>query len=186
MKTIQIVTIQGSPVISVLNKKGVYYAETERYLTEQKSNLLGPYRYLMKEYGYKHWPIFACPVGYRAEYYGCNTTDAAMIQLEVPETEIKVQKYYEWVDLVFYMENPTEWQYAATYPLVQFYHDTLFAESLDTVGESPCQVTLERLESDWVVDCRHLTQSFLYCHDGSGGQNILQTIDKYLDPLMQR
>lgn len=178
MKNIEVVTIQQQFILDAILSNEVYYADTEVYISQKKPNLLKPYRYLVKEYGYKHFPIFACPIGYCCDVSGAGVDKGAMlIQLSVPEDEIRVQKYYDWSDLIFYMENPNEWE--KNYPLPAFFHNVLFAESLQSIGTSACQITMEKIKREWLVDSKPLSQSFIDAHEWSWGNNILQNINQY-------
>lgn len=179
MKNIEIITIQQKFVFDTILSKGVYHADTEKYVVSERSNLLEPYKYLMNSYGYKHFPIFACPIGCYCEFGGARTDgEAVMLQLSVPEDEIKVQKYYNWSDLIFFMENPGEWS-NEQYPLPSFYHDVLFSESLHSVGRSACQITIEKIKREWLVDSKPLTDSFCNTHVFSGGSEVLKGINNY-------
>ena len=172
LDTVKIITVQHKNVLDKILSDGIYYANTEKYVAENRSNLLEPYQYLMHEYGYKHFPIFGCQIGYHCEFYGADCSEnSTLIELSVPTNEVKIQNYYDWTDLIFYMERPEEWQ-QITYPFKQFFKDTLHPTDECRVH----QVTMERIKKTWITDTFPVTEKFSERHNGSGGGNILHEL----------
>lgn len=180
MNIIEIITVQRKEVFDKALLNGVYYADTEKYIAEKKPNLLKPYQYLIHEYGYRHCPIFGCPVKHHCEFYGADcSANSVLIQLSVPSNEIKVQNYYDWTDLIFFMEYPQEWQ--NVYPLEQFFKDTLHRNNVQHPSHT-CrvhQITMDRIEKTWITDTSPVTKKFTKLHIGSGGSNILRPLYFY-------
>ena len=179
MNTVEIITIQGKEVLDKILSEGIYYADTETYVSEKKNNLLKPYQYLCHEYGYKHFPIFGCAVGHYCEFYGANDKeDSILLHLSVPADEVKVQDYYDWVDVIFYMEQPQEWN-ENDGPLEQFFQDVLHTEYLQQPSHRARQVTIECIKKEWIMDTCDINQKFFKSHYGSGGSNILLSLSAY-------
>lgn len=179
MNTARIITVQQKWILDKILSDGIYYADTEKYIAEKKSNLLKPYKYLMHEYGYEHFPIFGCHIGYYCEFYGANCDkDSVLIQLSVPADKIKIQNYYDWTDLIFYMERPEEWINQDTYPLEQFFQDVLHQNDSECSARVH-QITMDRIEKAWITDTFPVTKKFSKLHDGSGGNNILHEMSFY-------
>lgn len=170
-----IISVQRKNVLDKILSENTYYADTEKLITERKSNLLKPYQYLINEYGYSHFPIFGCPIGRYCEFYGadCNK-NSVLIQLSVPDREIKTQDYYNWTDLIFYMERPEEW--TCGYPLEQFFQDAL---RQTPSAHRAQQITVDRIEKAWITDTYPVTEKFTKLHNGSGGNNILHELSFY-------
>ena len=181
MDTVKIITVQRKAVLDKILTDGIYYADTEKYIAEKAPNLLEPYRYLMREYGYKHFPIFGCQIGYYCEFYGAKCDEkSVLIQLSVPVDEVRLQHYYNWTDLCFFIEVPREWE-QDEYPLEQFFKDTLHQNNIQHPTED-ChvhQVTMERIKKTWITDTFPVTEKFSELHDGSGGGNILHELYYY-------
>lgn len=185
MNTVNIITVQHKNVLNKILSDGVYYADTEKYIAEKRSNLLKPYQYLINEYGYEHFPIFGCEIGYNCEFYGADCgKDSMLIQLNVPADKVKIQNYYDWTDLIFFMENPQEWQGKMgkdivprfnTYPLEQFFKDTLHPAQACRVH----QATIECIEKAWIEYAMPVTEKFCKLHNGSGGNNVLNKLPFY-------
>lgn len=181
MNTVEIITIQGKDVLDKILSEGIYYADTETYIasSETKSNLLKPYQYLSHEYGYKHFPIFGCVVGHYCEFWGANTVkNSVLLHLSVPRDEVKVQDYYDWVDLIFFMENPQEWN-KKDGPIEQFFRNVLYTEDLQQPSRRPRQITIECIKKEWVLDTCTINQKFIKYHYGSGGSNVLLKLSAY-------
>lgn len=180
MDTVKIITVQHKNVLNKILSDDIYYADTEKYVAENRSNLLKPYQYLMREYGYEHFPIFGCQIGYLCEFYGADCgKNSTLIELSVPINEVKIQNYYDWTDLIFYMERPEEWQNPC--PLEQFFKNTLHQHNTQHPMHI-CrvhQVTMEHIEKTWITDTFPVTEKFSKLHDGSGGNNILHELSFY-------
>lgn len=188
MKNIKIITVQRRSVLDKLLADGVYFSTAENYVKIHKSNLFEPYQYLVKEYGYNHFPIFACVEGHRCEYYGIpysrhydsKDSDIVLIELSVPEDKINIQYYYDWVDVIFFMELPHEWGIDHNFSFKDFCHKTLFDTTLQNAEDHRAlQVTLEEIRKEWLVDSMPITNKFDALHNGSGGSNVLQELNYY-------
>lgn len=173
----RIITVQTTDVLSKILTDGVYHAHHD---PDKLNNLAKPYQYLMETYNYQHWPIFGCPVGYKCEYYGANTENTAMIELEIPDDEVRVQSYYNWVDVIYYMELPKDWINEATYPLEKFFKDTLSVKNIDEIKDVyGIQATFQEIKKEWIIDHKPLSDKFEKMHIGSGGRDILKNLSFY-------
>lgn len=152
INTVDIITIQSEKFLNDVLSNGVRYSDAKEYVRLKKPNLFKPYEYLVKAYGYNHYPIFACAVGYNFCFSGISAKNSIAIQLRVPINEIRVQKYYDWTDLIYYMERVDEWKECnKDYLFEKYCYDVMFSTNLDNIGDSECQITLERIRKEWII-----------------------------------
>lgn len=165
----KIVTIQNKAVLNILLSGNTYIADMSRV----PKNLIEPYKHMQRLYGWNTCPVFAAPVGYRVEFYGCRSDNGVLLCLDVPDEFIKLQRYYSWSDFIFYLENPDE--------------DVPDASVIDynlkePVKDAALQATLPFIRPEWVF-CylMNVPERFLEIHDGSGGRSVLLDIDYYVN-----
>lgn len=118
-----------------------------------------------ERYGWNmdHYPIFACAVGYRCEFYGCHCTNAVILTLDAPDEVYRLQSYYDWTDLIF----DCEYESSVTESTIS---NALYNDGHDYVT----QVTLPYIKLSWIVGYMSYNQRFGNKHVGSGGNNILE------------
>lgn len=151
----QIVTIQDRSVVKVLNYQNIHYARNT-----DLSELKVPYKYMKDFYKWNHSPVFGCVVGRRAEFYGATIENSAILTLNVPDNVVKLQSYYDWIDVLFYMENPKKW--TNTTDFTEYTNDVLNGKFTDDPSKE-IQATLpyilpEWLESYKILDSKSIKQ----------------------------
>lgn len=162
----KLITIQHPLILDPIKTNDVHHADIKR----TGSNLIRPYRFMMKEYGYKHCPIFACIVGKKSNFYGANTDAGIAIELNVPDEHVRIQRYYDWTDLIYMMEFPDTFQeefptLAKRYPypvdqaIEKYGHDILFPHRLDFASVE-YQATLEQIKAEWITAISYNTDAF--------------------------
>ncbi len=171
---VSLITIQNKAVTFILDKYGIYYSGKE-----PADNLKAPYGRMKAEYGYEHNPIFAGVVGQKCEFMGAKTDGSVLICLEVPAIEVKFQNYYEWSDLVYFMECPDEWNGDISFD--EYVKNTLHKPNLGQ--HNAWQATLSCIKKEWVTGVYDIPETFISRHIGSGGANILQKIGKQSQPV---
>ena len=167
----KLLTIQNVEVYRQLNRKQVYRASIDNIKLDENgySNLTKPYQMMMEQYGYSNIPIFCSVLGRKCEFYGARTKNALLLELDVPDTEIKLQSYYDWVDVIYFTELPEDWE---GNDLEQFIKDTLNGLNTDNQNTA-IQATIPEIRPEWLKGYYKLTDKFFSLHYGSGGSSIL-------------
>ena len=163
----KVASIQNKAVLDTLLSGNIYKADINRV----SKNLIEPYNHMQKLYGWSTCPIFAAPVGYRVEFFGCRVGGGVLIYLDVPDEFIRFQPYYSWTDFIFYIENPDEEVPDAS--VIEY-------NISKPVNYEAIQVTMPFIKPEW-ISCymKCIPKRFLETHDGSGGRNVLLNIDYY-------
>lgn len=136
----RILTIQHRKVLEEIQANGIYKADMCRIAP----NHVKPYGLMMKTYGYETCPIFGAIIGYRVNFYGAHLHegDTIVLELEVPREFVHVQDYYDWSDVIFYMEEGED-------PYAEKVLTRFDNEELD--NRRPLQATLPYILKEWVV-----------------------------------
>ena len=100
-------SIQNKNILEKLSAGNTHFAKDTDI-----ENLVKPYRTMINHYHWTTTPVFGCVVGRKCEFYGANTNDAVILTLDVPDELVKLQAYYDWVDIIYYTECPDEWEYS--------------------------------------------------------------------------
>lgn len=165
-----LITVQSKHVLDILLQGKVYRS------AGAKGNLAQSYKYLEDMYGYSSAPIFCGKIGSLCEFSGIHTENAYILQLNVPNNYCKVQSYYDWCDVIYYMEDPEEWD-SEELSLDTYISNVVEGNYID--DNTPVQVTIPYILPEWLIDYTPYTVKFDSMHNGSGGSNILKTIDFY-------
>lgn len=100
------ITVQHKDVLKQLLTSGSYKADMDNV---KYDNLKNAYEFMMQAYGYRTCPIFLAPVGEKVEFYGASfDEDHVAIEFDIPEDRIRIQKYYDWTDFVYFLEYQDE------------------------------------------------------------------------------
>ena len=179
------ITVQHKNVLEILQSKGVYQADVARV----SSNLKEPYQF-MKEYF--HWssiPIFLIPVGYYSEMGGAKFgEDYVAIELEIPDELCKLQKYYDWTDFIYFVEQQSEFDDVFNtnkYPTVYDWGRTIVDISKEEAlnSKEAIQVTVEELKKEWVITVTKDLTQLEDKYNGTGGQNVLCSLQSDFEDL---
>lgn len=141
----ELVTIQHYKVIECLLSRNTYYADIKKI--GDNSILEKPYQIMMKHYRFLSCPIFCCVAGRRAEFYGAKETKAHyVLELNVPNKIVHLQSYYDWVDVIYFTEYPTEWdgEGASTVPLERYVQDVLNGFNTEKIVDRPIQAGFDK------------------------------------------
>lgn len=169
---LKLLTIQHKDVLKQLLEGKIFYADIKRV----PENRVTPYQDMMLAYHWDNCPIFAGVVGKRSEFYGARTNDSVMIELAVPEEEVKLQNYYNWSDIIYYLEERWEWGGSVT--IEEFEQQVLTQTQFKK--EEVIQATINRIEPMWLFKYTDsVSKKFVHNHYGSGGRNVLKDITKY-------
>lgn len=99
----KVITIQHKSVLRALIKDEEFRANYKMV----SENLVKPYQFMQKQFGWKSCPIFLAPVGHYAEFGGAKfDKDCIAIELNIPDELCKVQLYYDWSDFIYFPEFP--------------------------------------------------------------------------------
>lgn len=164
----KLVTVQNVEVVKQLRRGNTYYAELSRI--EGESNLSNAYQVMMGHYGYSHAPVFGCVVGRRAEFYGANLDNSVLLELEIPDDVVRLQSYYDWSDVIYFLEFPYEWNGDD--------FDKFVANTLNGFGTADMKCTVQAvipyILPEWLKEVYDLNVKFVDMHYGSGGCHVLQ------------
>ena len=170
---IRLITVQSKEVADSLLKGNIHYAR------KREDYFLQPvYNKMCEAYGYENNPVFAGVVGRRCEFLGAPREESYIIEIDVPEELVKIQNYYDWSDMIYYTEEPKEWAMGSEYPLKEFFKNTLEGKNTHKKS-SVIQATIPYIDPNWVHDIIPLTEKFNDLHIGSGGNNVLMTLEFY-------
>ena len=172
----RVITIQSRAVLTQLNKTGKFTVPNEAPISK---NLVEPYRFMMKHYGYTNRPIFMCPVGHRVEFGGAKFNDAFIIELEIPDRFCKIQDYYGWSDFIYFTELPMEFdEFNGCKTVEQFgkYVLDMYKSGFSTNDNIVYQVTTQFLRKSWVKKIIPVNSGFIDRYYDTGGRNMLKSI----------
>ena len=172
----KVMTIQSKEVLMILKKYGKYTVPHNAPVSE---NLIKPYLFMMKHYGYSNRPIFLCPIGHHVNFGGAKTDDTYIIELDIPDRFCKIQDYYGWSDFIYFSEMPYAYESFNGYETVEqfrkyvlnMYKDK-FAGNKDTVY----QVTTQFLRKNWIIKAVPINDSFIDKYVDHGGIYALKSI----------
>lgn len=145
----QVVTIQHKKVLESLENTGVYQAEMSRVPDNRKQ----AYQDMCEYYGWDHCPVFGCELGHELHLDDGRCEDGVALQLEVPDMYARRQHYYDWSDVIYFLEFPNEFN--DTFDLTKvpdiktyekFVFDFIYLGSYDIV-----QVTMPFLKKEWIT-----------------------------------
>lgn len=172
----RVITIQSKEVIMILKKYGKFTVPNNVPISE---NLIKPYKFMMKHYGYKNRPIFMCPVGHQVNFGGAKTEGAYIIELDIPDRFCKIQDYYGWSDFIYFTELPGEYEpFKGCKTVEQFgkYILDMYKNGFDTRNGLVYQVTTQFLLSKWIVGIKEINDNFIDNYVDTGGRNILKPL----------
>lgn len=172
----RVITIQKLIVLQTLKVNNVYYVNDNAPIP---SNLIKPYKFMTKHYGYQHRPIFMCPVGHYCNFGGANTENSYIVELEIPDKYCKIQDYYCWSDFIYFTELPNEFeQFNGIKTVEQFgkYVLDMNKYGFNSGREACYQVTTQFLRKNWVKQIIKMNETFDKLYVDNGGNAILQSI----------
>lgn len=106
MMDIQLITIQNKIVLRQLYDSMIYTAS----ITRVPDMRVRSYQYMQKVYEMPECPVFCVPVGSNYAYFGFNTNNVAVLELEVPDGLVKLQNFSDWCGVIFYFKFPEEFK----------------------------------------------------------------------------
>jgi hypothetical protein len=170
------ITIQHRDVLDLLNQYGVYSAD---FIHVRQARKL-PYEFMANYYGYINCPIFLAPVGHKVEFYGATFGDEYVaIELDIPSHLVRVQKYYDWADFIYFMDSPYEFESNQHQDVFEFGKSVLAqCEKMNDIDAY--QITVEELRKEWIVNSTDRLDRLESMHNGSGGNNILKELSLYI------
>lgn len=166
-------TVQSRKILDILLNNANYIADIENV----PDNLKKAYQEMMKYYDYKNCPIFLNPIDYIGQMYGASVKDdSVIIKFKIPSEFIRIQKYYNWTDFIYFLECREEFDKTVAnkdYNFESFSKDVFFYENKLIDKETIYQLTTEVLKPEWLVDYFSLTEEFIFKYIQNGGKNIL-------------
>lgn len=177
------ITIQNKEVLKRIAEEGEYKLEKIRTSNDW---LIKPYELMKEVYGYKSYPIFLSPIGFKVEMMGADfdNQESIVLEFDIPEEYISVQKYYDWTDFVYFMNNQKEFCDNRYQNTTDFGKHMLTANSIkDMTKKDVYQVTVEVLKKDWLIHTSDNITLFDEKYNGSGGNNILDGLNAKSDEI---
>jgi hypothetical protein len=156
--------------LEILEKQGAYKADISRVCDIRKA----AYDLMMQTYGYDSCPIFLAPVNQKVEFYGADFSEEHVaMELKIPLNVIRIQKYYEWSDLIYFLEYPEEFFPSAYQNISDFGKDVLLGTK-EMNERGPYQISTDIIRKDWITDTVTDLEQLKLLHYGSGGNNVLR------------
>ena len=173
----RLITVQHRSIIEYLRQNKVYHVDDRLPVA---SNLVEPYKFMMKHYQYKHRPIFCCPVGFCCNFGGCNDREGSyIIEMEVPDKLCRIQDYYGWSDFIYFTELPNEFsEFKGLKTVKQFgvYVLDMYRDKNSLDRRLCYQVTIPSIHRSWIKKIIPVNKNFSDMYVNTGGENILQSI----------
>lgn len=175
------ITLQHIEVYNTLLINGVYRASYD-FVSE---NLIRPYKFMQRQLGFESTPIFLSPVSFYVEMGGAKTTGELMaMEFDVPSEYINIQRYYDWSDLIYFMEIPWEFEDAANvtrFDSVEDWGKTILNINKQITKEckDPLQVTVPFLKREWLVYKTRDIDKLVDEHYDTGGRKRLNRLNTY-------
>lgn len=174
------ITVQHKSVLKQLYKDGIYKADLSRV----SENLVKPYEFMMKHFGWKSCPIFLSPIGFNTNMGGAKFMDGYIaIELDIPDELCKVQRYYDWTDFIYFTECPGEFEDACNvdkFESVEDWAKTILDIGIDYNNMDPLQVTVELLQYNWILSTTDNLDKLCDEQNDNGGDYKLQPLYKYI------
>lgn len=169
------ITIQHRSVLEQLNTNGTYRAEIRNAYSSRRA----AYEFMANEYGYASCPIFLAPVGQKVEFCGVEfDNNHVAIELDIPDDFVRIQKYYDWSDFMYFLDLPDEFDSSMYANVLEFGHCILLTcDKMDT--DEAYQITVEELCKDWIVGYTKYLGKIMRLHNGSCGNNVLHELEFY-------
>lgn len=177
------ITIQHKSVLERLLKNGYYIKDL--LPKDNLSDLDKAYLYMKDVYHYENMPIFLAPEGYKVEFYGAEFyQNSVAIELDIPAEYLKIQKYYDWSDFIYFIGEEKEFHSGGCkYKNVYDYgSDVLLAITHQTQMNKTdaFQLTTEMLKKEWVLSTANNIRKIAEKHNGSGGNFVLKALNDYV------
>ena len=172
----KVITIQSKEVLMALKKYDKYTVQNNAPVS---SNLIAPYKFMMKHYKYKNRPIFMCPVGHYANFGGADTNGTYIVEMEIPDRYCKIQDYYGWSDFIYFTELPGEYDvFYGCKTVEQFgkYILDMYKDGFTGNKDTVYQVTTQFLHKSWIVKTVPITDKFIDKYVDTGGIYLLKSI----------
>ena len=175
----RVITIQHKNVYDMIQNKGAYRAKEDRV----SEILVKPYQFMQQQFGWKSTPIFMSPVGYYVEMGGAKfNSESVAIELEIPDSLVKIQRYYDWSDFIYFTEQPWEFKDACNVDKFENVNDwgkTILNIKVTSDCKDPIQCSVEELRKDWIVDITDRLNKLEDMHNDTGGKNKLKNLSFY-------
>lgn len=162
-------TIQNKRVLDTLKNGQTYYAKPT-----QHDSLKPSYDRMMKHYNWKNNPIFGCVVDRYSDFYGAELDDSVILTIDVPDDIVKLQVYYDWTDLIYYMKNSNIWKKEGhPYDLNTFIKNTLDGHRTEE-PDAIIQATMPYIKPESLIESEPITKEFINKYYNSHKCNVLK------------
>lgn len=100
----KVITLQHKNVLKELEQNHYYIADIERVPDRR----VDPYISMSQYYNWTTCPIFGCEIGKRAGIFNGVCQNGIALEMNTPDSLVKQQYYYDWCDIIYFMEYPNE------------------------------------------------------------------------------
>lgn len=146
-------TIQDKSILNILMVKKIYYT----YRLPRDDNLKTAYEFAKNIYNFKSTPIFLVPAnGVPITVYGCTLNNSIGLELNIPDKYLKIQDYYNWVDIIYFLDKENRDEFYSVYNLNLYSNpedmakDVLLNSKISIEREN--QLMVEYLKYEWIVN----------------------------------
>ena len=175
------ITVQHKNVYEILKYYSIYRASESNI---DDNILIKPYNFMKTQFNWDSIPIFLAPVGFYVEFCGAKfNKDSVVMEFDIPEEYIKLQKYYDWTDFIYFTEYENEFKDTydtSIFPTIEDYGKSILNIDVDKNCRDAIQVTVEMLDIDWLITVSDKINNIWLYHNESGGKNKLENLNKYI------
>ena len=186
---ISVLTYQNPNVLKHIKEGNTYIASYDRGMFQDYGEY-NPYRKLAEVLGLKNCPIFGAlneeELRSMLEASGIDYDENGIIKLEVPSNEVHYMGFYDWTDYIYALEDQEGFENESGMTLQEL-EDRLH----DYHDEGYCQVVIDRIEPDWIVDKFEFEEKLNKWNYKTIGNEIVSNLqelsywdDKGLDPYV--
>ena len=158
----KLATIQHKKILKPLIKNRIHIADFNHIfddIEKDYSSLNAAYQFMMNHYGYKDPPIFCCVVGKISDFRNTkNYKNIILFELDVPDEFVKLQSFYDWNNIVWYIENMT--RYTRHEPFDEYHRNVLNGLNLDEYG-AVFQATIPYINPNWIKHIYNVDKKFM-------------------------
>lgn len=179
------ITVQHKSVYEDYIKKNKKYRAN---YTNVSDILVKPYKFMQDYFNWKSTPIFLVPEGHYIEMGGAKFRDGSVaIELDIPDKYVKIQRYYDWSDFIYFTENSWEFEGASNvdkFKTVEDWAKTIM-DIKDSIAKAdeykdPLQATIEFILPSWLICVSYNLDKLAEMHDQTGGRNKLNRLRDYV------
>jgi hypothetical protein len=158
----RVITIQHKNVLNCIRLNGEYRSTS---FATVPNEFIEAYKFMMKHYNYSSKPIFMCAVGHLANFGGISDiSNMYIVEMEIPDRFCKIQDYYCWSDLIYFKNQPNEYEEFRGYKTVDqfgYYVLDMFKDGFSSNKNTVYQVTTQFIRKNWIKKIIPINEKFI-------------------------